>query len=82
MHTDAVEHWSSSYCHAARNQVADHGDTGQGNGRMIAIAIYDILVDADIEGDQDDAKQKAGAETRPYRDLRIGAPAQPKQSYG
>lgn len=46
---------------------------------MLAVAIDDILVAANVQGIQNDTKAKTGSETRPYRNVHKIRPPKPKE---
>lgn len=79
---DAVVQRPRGDDHAAGDEVAHHRDARERDRRVVAVAVDDVLVAADVDGDQHHAEHEAGAEPRPDRDGAVVGPAQPEEADG
>lgn len=82
MHADGIIHGPGGEDHATRDKIAGHGDAGECDGRMLAVAVDDILVSGDVHGGNDNTESKTGAQARPDGDRRVIRPTEPEQDDG
>lgn len=80
VYANARVHWAGGHDHASRGQVPDGGNACKSDGRMLPVAVYDVLVAAHIECGQDSAKDKTSAETAPDGYARVIGPAEPEET--